>query len=317
MRSLARISIAALLVVAACGGGAAETTTTTVGPTTTTGATTTTEAVETSTTVAVAGDASFDFEGEVQAGTEVEISWTGPDNDGDYITIVEAGAAEGTYEQYFYTNAGSPETLLAPTTLGVYEVRYLDADGATVASSNLTVVARVITLEFSAEVDAGTEFDVTWTGIEARGDYITIVPAASPEGTYDQQYFYTADGPTGTLIAPMAEGDFEIRFASGLDGATMAASSIVIIPFDITLEAPAEVTAGSEFEVTWTGPNGPGDYLTIVPAGAAEGAYFEYAYTAEGNPLTLTAPEIPGAYEIRYRTGQISGAFGSIPITVG
>lgn len=316
MRSLARLLIAVVLVVAACGGGAAETTTTTAPSVTTTSATTTTEADETSTTLATEGDASFDFEGEVQAGTALEVSWTGPDNEGDYITIVEAGASEGTYENYFYTAEGSPGTLIAPTTAGDYEVRYLDgATGATVGSSSLSVAGREITFELPVEVAAGTEFEVTWTAIEAPGDYITIVPAASPEGTYEN-YFYTAEGPTGTLVAPMAGGDFEIRFISGLDTATMAASSIVVTPLEITIEAPEEVAAGSEFEVTWIGPDGPSDYLTIVAAGAVDTAYLDYVYTTEGSPLSLEAPEEPGAYEIRYRTDRLGGVFASVPITV-
>ncbi len=318
MRSSARLLIVVVLVVSACGGGAAETTTTTAPSVTTiSAATTTTEADETSTTLPAEGDASFDFEGDVQAGTELEVSWTGPDNEGDYITIVEAGAPEGTYENYFYTADGSPGKLIAPTTAGDYEVRYLDgATGATVGSSSLSVAGREITFEFPVEVAAGTEFDVTWTAIEAPGDYISIVPAASPEGTYES-YFYTAVGPTGTLVAPMAGGDFEIRFISGLDTATMAASSIVVTPLDITIEAPQEVAAGSEFEVTWTGPDGPGDYLTIVAAGADEAAYLDYVYTTEGSPISLEAPEEPGAYEIRYRTDRLGGVFASVPITVG
>ena len=114
----------------------------------------------------------------------------------------------------------------------------------------------------------------------------------------------------------MKAGEFEIRFISGLDAATMAASSIEVAPLDITIEAPTEVAAGADFEVTWTGPNGPSDYLTIVPADVPEAAYLDYAYTTEGNPLTLTAPEEPGAYEIRYRSDRLGGVFASVDITV-
>jgi Ca-activated chloride channel family protein len=114
----------------------------------------------------------------------------------------------------------------------------------------------------------------------------------------------------------MTDGEFEIRFVSGLDSATMAASTITVTPLEITLEAPPEVAAGSDFDVTWTGPNGPSDYVTIVAAGAVETAYLDYAYTTEGSPLTLTAPAEPGAYEIRYRSDRLSGVFATIEITV-
>ena len=317
MRSRVRLLCVLLLLVAACGGGTAETTTSADSVTTTTDeATTTSESPETTTTLAATGDATFEFEDEVQAGTEFELTWTGPDNEGDYITIVPAGSPEGTFASYFNTADGSPGTLSAPTTFGDHEIRYIDgASSATVASTPIVVVGRVITLELPVEVAAGTEFEVSWEAIGAPGDYVTIVPAASPDGTYES-YFDITDGATGTLVAPMEGGDFEIRYVSGLDSATMAASTITVSPLDITIEVPAEVAAGSDFEVTWTGPNGPGDYLTIVPADADEAAYLDYAYTTEGSPLTLTAPEEPGDYEVRYRTDRLGGVFATVEITV-
>ena len=319
MRSLPRHLIPLVLIVAACGGGTAETSTTAASATTTTtaAATTTTEAAEeTTTTVAATGDAAFEFESGVQAGTEFEVTWTGPDNDGDYITIVPAGASDTTFASYFNTEEGSPGTLSASTTAGDHEVRYIDgATSAIVASAPIVVIGREITLELPVQVAAGTEFEVSWEAIEAPGDYITIVPAASNEGSYES-YFNISDGPTGTLVAPMTDGEFEIRFVSGLDSATMAASTITVTPLEITLEAPPEVAAGSDFDVTWTGPNGPGDYVTIVAAGASESAYLDYAYTTEGSPVTLTAPDEPGAYEIRYRSDRLAGVFATIEINV-
>jgi Ca-activated chloride channel homolog len=70
----------------------------------------------------------------------------------------------------------------------------------------------------------------------------------------------------------------------------------------IELRAPAEVEAGASFDIGWAGPDSTGDYITIVPAGTAEGDWGDYAYTREGNPVTLTAPLEPGSYELRYAT---------------
>lgn len=86
----------------------------------------------------------------------------------------------------------------------------------------------------------------------------------------------------------------------------------------IELQAPAELSGGSEFQVTWVGPDSVGDYITIVPAGAAEGEWAEYAYTAQGNPVTLHAPYAAGQYEIRYATEKATpdSTLGRITITV-
>jgi Ca-activated chloride channel family protein len=53
-----------------------------------------------------------------------------------------------------------------------------------------------------------------------------------------------------------------------------------------------------------------------VPAGAAAGTYASYAYTAQGSPAKITAPETPGPYEIRYQSDRVPGVFKSIPIVV-
>ena len=317
MRSPARLLIVCLLV-ASCGGGTVQTTTTAATATSTSAAatTTTTAAPATTTTLATTDSAVLEFRRVVQAGTQFEVDWTGPDSEGDYVTIVAAGAPERTYQNYFYTADGPTGTLTAPTTAGVHEVRYLDgATGDTVASVPITVAGRMVTLEVPVEVDAGTEFEVSWDAIPADGDFLTIVPASSPVGTY-ASYFYTTEGSTGPLVAPMNEGEFEVRYVSGLDGATMAATPIEVAALEITIEAPAEVAPGSQFEVSWTGPNGPGDYLTIVPAGAADTVYLDYAYTSEGSTVTLTAPEEAGDYEVRYRTDRLAGVFASVEITV-
>jgi len=311
--------VSIVVVVTACGGGGSPTTTSeSVDATTTStiGEAAATTAASTSTIARAEGEVTLDFPGDVQAGTEFDVTWTGPDNQGDYITIVPVGAEEGTYESYFETREGTTGTIYAPTTAGEYEVRYVDgATSVTLASSLITLAGRSITLELPVTVVAGTQFQVTWEAIDASRDYVTIVPADADEGSY-ASYFYTNSGATGTLVAPIEEGDYEIRYVSGLDDTTVAAFSMPVTPLEITLDAPATVAAGSEFDVGWTGPNGPSDYLTVVPLGADPGAYTDYAYTSEGPLLTLIAPDEPGEYEIRYQSDRVPGVFFSAPLTV-
>ena len=85
---------------------------------------------------------------------------------------------------------------------------------------------------------------------------------------------------------------------------------------EASLEAPASVAAGARFTVTWQGPNDEEDFITIVPADAETGSYGDYAYTADGNPVTLTAPQEPGAYKVRYVLGRSEDTLASEPITV-
>jgi Ca-activated chloride channel family protein len=66
------------------------------------------------------------------------------------------------------------------------------------------------------------------------------------------------------------------------------------------VEVPREVGSGSQFEVSWTGPDNTGDYLSIALPGEPGVSYRNYAYTSGGSPLQLQAPDEPGDYEVRY-----------------
>lgn len=261
------------------------------------------------------GEASLDAPDEVEAGAEFEVSWTGPDGDGDYITVVAEGADRWINEPYFYTSTGSPGTLVASSEPGAYEVWYVTGDESVLATRPITVTPFTGNLSAPAEVVAGTEFEVSWTGPDGPGDYITIVAEGADRWT-NEPYFYTSTGSPGTLVAPIEEGSYEIWYVAGADESVFASRPITVSPYEVTLDAPDAVDAGAQFQVEWTGPDGPGDYITIVPAGSAEGTYLSYAYTNTGSPVTLTAPEEVGNYEIWYASDRVAGTFASIDIVV-
>lgn len=262
------------------------------------------------------GEPSLQAPDEVEAGTDFEVSWTGPDGQGDYITIVAEGATEWTNEPYFYTADGPTGTLVASTEPGAYEIWYVTgADEEILARRPITVTPFEGALQAPAEVIANTQFEVSWTGPDGPGDYVTIVAEGATRWT-NESYFYTSGGPTGTLLAPIEDGAYEIWYVAGSDETVFARRPITVAPYEITLEAATAVDAGADFEVTWTGPDGPGDYITIVAAGATQWTNEPYFYTASGSPGTLTAPDVPGDYEIWYVAGQSPDVLASFDITV-
>lgn len=215
----------------------------------------------TATTLRSEGEASVEFTGEVQAGTEFDVTWSGPDNEGDFVTIVAAGAREGAFEDYFETSEGATGILFAPTTPGDYEIRYVDgASNETLASVPISVKSPVITLELPVTVAAGTAFEVTWEAVEASGDSITIVAADAAEATFES-YFYTEDGPTGTLVAPIVEGDYEIRYLSGADPGAYLSYEYMRGGSPLTLIAPVEP---GEYELRYRSDR-VGDVFFSVP----------------------------------------------------
>jgi Ca-activated chloride channel family protein len=68
------------------------------------------------------------------------VSWEGPDNEGDYITVVSVGAPDDDYGDYSYTSRGNPAELTAPETPGSYELRYITGQsGLVLARRSLSV----------------------------------------------------------------------------------------------------------------------------------------------------------------------------------
>jgi Ca-activated chloride channel family protein len=249
------------------------------------------------------GPANIEGPESVEAGSSFDLTWTGPDAQGDYITIVEAGAEQWAGEPYFDTgNTDGSGTLTAPTKAGSYVLWYVSgADDAILVRVAITVTPFTGDLLAEDEVMAGTIFDVSWNGPDGPGDFITIVEVGATQWT-NEDWFYTGEGPTGNLQAPLKEGAYEIWYVAGSDRTIFARRPITLTPYEITLQAPEQVAAGDEIVIEWTGPNGQSDYLTIVPVGAGPAEYGEYRYTTEGSPITLTAPSTPGDYEIRYNT---------------
>jgi Ca-activated chloride channel homolog len=250
--------------------------------------------------------------GTADAGSALSIKWTGPNNKGDYVTIVKKGDPVGTYTQYFYTSAGNPGTLQTPPSPGEYEIRYSSeaaSPNPTLASLPLTLSAprSGYALEAPATATAGARLSVQWTGPNNKGDYVTIVKKGDPVGTYTQ-YFYTRDGNPGALQTGQAPGEYELRYSTeGVrPNPTLASRAITLTAGSYKLEAPATVKPGAAISIRWSGPNNPGDYVTIVKKGAAVGSYTEYFYTRAGNPGSLKAPDAPGEYELRYSTEQAS-----------
>lgn len=92
-------------------------------------------------------------------------------------------------------------------------------------------------------------------------------------------------------------------------------SSSAIKAQDIKLEAPQSVPPGEEFEVVWTGPGDVMELIVISTPGAEFFPMLSNASTQEGNPVTLTAPEV-GNYEIRYVTMAGMKTLAAIPLVV-
>lgn len=114
---------------------------------------------------------------------------------------------------------------------------------------------------------------------------------------------------------PATPGDYEIRLlAAESPYATLAKLPLKANAITATLDAPAQVPAGSNIQIQWTGPNNEGDYIGL---GTSRQPYLVYAYTRQGNPAALRAPDESGEYELRYFLGTADKAVATRKITIG
>ncbi|MDN2565617.1 VWA domain-containing protein [Aquibium sp. A9E412] len=218
----------------------------------------------------------------------------------DYVTIVPAGAAEGDYGDYARVGDDSEASLRAPAETGLYEVRYVrEEDDATRGATTIEIVAAQATLTAPETATAGARFAVSWSGAVHPRDYVTIVPAGAADGEYGD-YQRVGKDSEASLRAPAEPGLYEVRYVLDEGGRTLAAGDIEIVAAEASVEAPATATAGARFAVSWSQPVHPRDYVTIVPAGAAEGAYTDYQRVGNDTEGRLQAPAEPGLYEVRY-----------------
>jgi hypothetical protein len=166
----------------------------------------------------------------VAAGAKFNVSWEGPNNLRDFVTIVKAGAPAREYGPYAYTSKGKTLELRAPDQPGEYELRYLTGQSyATLGAAKMTVTANTASLQVPAEAVAGTTFEVNWKGPNNPHDYVTVVVPHATEGAHGN-YEYTARGNPLKVRAPLAAGNYEVRYSTGQSHATLARAPIRITP---------------------------------------------------------------------------------------
>lgn len=264
---------------------------------------------------------------EAPAGSAVEVTWTGPRAPGSWIGIVPRGAAASDYLSGGYANvedAQSPLPLTAPAATGAYEIRFVEGvDGTVLASIPLRVTEAQASLEAPESAMAGSTVTVRHTPATApSGSFVAVVPPGAAPGAYIGSAYFSIDGGQGVLHLPGTPGAYEVRFvlmAAGSES-VVARRPIALTAPQATLEAPDTVAPGATLAVRYTGPRGSGDYVTIVPPDAAPDRYEGYFSTeAEGSEGSLSAPDAPGTYELRYvmmAPGSENTVIARRPITV-
>lgn len=170
-----------------------------------------------------------------------------------------------------------------------------------------------VTLDAPEVAGAGVMIEIGWTGPDAPGDYVTIIDPQESDiqsGAYER----TERGNPIKLQTPGTPGHYEVRYVMAERSAVLARQTIQLVPVGATVSGPESVGAGGWVTVQWTGPDSPGDYITVVKAGAPDAKYNDYARTSSGNPVRVVAPDSEGRYEIRYVLDKSTRVLASQPL---
>ena len=169
---------------------------------------------------------------EAVAGATISVEWTGPANEGDFITVVTKDTKEGKWAKYQYAKEEGVAKIESPITPGEAEIRYISGQGRkTLTRVPLKLTAPVVTLEGPEQAAADSMITIKWTGPANDGDFITIVPKGTDEGKWKwERYAYAKDKDSVSVQVPREAGDAEIRYLTGQGRKTIHSVPIKITP---------------------------------------------------------------------------------------
>lgn len=172
--------------------------------------------------------ASLDAPETAPAGGGLDVGWSGPDVEGDRITLASPGAAAGETLAVTLTRNGSPVTLRLPDETGTFELRYEQYEPQRIlATRPITLIATEASIAPPDTAPPGERFEVVWTGPAGPKDEIVLADTGSPDEariTATQ----TRWGSPAKLKAPETHGTFELRYRVGASGRIIARAPVTI-----------------------------------------------------------------------------------------
>ncbi|HUF57467.1 MAG TPA: VWA domain-containing protein [Thermohalobaculum sp.] len=266
---------------------------------------------------AMAPEATVEAPSSAVAGSTVAVTWTGPEDKGDFISVANPERSGGAVINRTYTGEGSPLGLVMPPEPGTYEIRYVRAgpDYSILARQPVAVTEITASLDAPSEAAAASNIEVAWTGPDYRHDQITIARPDTTGGTMESVAF-TGQGNPLKLAVPPEPGEYEIRYVQGQGHTILARRQLTVSEVAASLTAPSEAEVGSTVLVEWEGPRYASDLIGLYRVDGSGGGGLVTAKPTNRSPLRVTLPAEPGSYELRYVLGRGGKILARAPITL-
>ena len=268
----------------------------------------------------------------VDMGRTFDVAWTGPGavrdsvelfdpagNNGNGKVVASQRIRNGDFE-------GRMVKLTAPTEPGSYQLRYWNGDDRTVlASLPIEVAATEVTLSGPDAVDMGRTFVVGWVGPGGNRDSVEVFDEAGNNGNgrvvYSKRLINDAfDKRQVSLIAPIAAGDYLLRYFDGNGRTVLATMPLTVRATEVTIDAPDKVAAGGTVTVEWVGPGAVRDAIEVVSGDAETGKAVASTRLVngdyDGRKVKVKAPKDAGTYTLRYYNGDSKAVLATRPIVV-
>lgn len=257
--------------------------------------------------------------------SEVEVSWSGPADRGDYVTFAPVGSNDNVYLEYAVVGKKEKTankgviTLRAPAEAGPVELRYVSP------IRKESVLARVVlevgdaeaSIEAPDSVPTGSKVKITARGPVGSGHWVGFAPKGSPITAYLKYGRPTAAVTEMELMPPSEPGEYELRYVLNERERIIATRPITVTASAASVSGPSTVMAGDTVAIKASGPEGSGHWIGFAPAGSGIGSYADYmrpkGTTTEG---TLMAPTEAGDYELRYVLNESEKIIATQPIKV-
>lgn len=258
----------------------------------------------------------------------LSIGWTGPGDEGDYITVVVPGEPEASYINYAYVrnpdgaDRGELQVLM-PAMPGEYELRYVSPlrNPRTLARAPVSVSDLEASIEAPDSAMAGTSIELIPRGPVSPRHWVGFAPVGSDDGTYINNHWVRlgASGQPLSLRVPAMAGDYELRYVYNESERVAYSRPFRVLEVHASVEGPPEVMTGELVLIHALGPIDGGHWIGFAPAGSDAGAYISGSY-ARPSPsresVTVNAPDEPGEYEYRYVLYEAQGIAASAPVRV-
>ena len=296
---------------------------------------------------------SLDADDEIIQGDPINVTWSGPDDLGAYLTsnALDDGPRDHIYfspaQRARDADAEKTDTngdgainqddlartqIGGPSITGDFELRYVLANPRLIlARVPVKVNKREVTLTSPAEVIASTEFDVTWEGEMTAGDFLTIVPVGSDDIFTNGVTSRVTEGEASTLRAFAEAGEYEVRYIMtngyttypDMQHQVLARAPLTLTDISAEIRAANTAVGGSTISMEILPPEGTewsDDTVSVVEVGAtktnSDARYTLYRVQEDDGSFSVRVPAVEGEYEIIYVVNPGSRILTRVPITI-